>query len=116
MYIKKFKYNSVYAIWESVVKSHIAFHKLSIPEQQIKCLVVFCMYGIKEETYDIIVEKNIVPKKSIIRNYKTFLKENGLIVKKRSNEWEVCEDLKNLDVSKGVEIKVKIDLANGITK
>jgi hypothetical protein len=69
------------------------------------------MYGISEETYSKIIERKIVPKRSIINNYKTFLKEQGLIIKKRSNDWEVCSDLRDINVSKGVEIKVKIDLA-----
>jgi hypothetical protein len=109
MYIKKFKYNSLYAIWESIVRAHIAFHKIEVPEQQIKCLIVFCMYGISEDTYDKLLAKSIVPKRSIILNYKTFLKEKGLLVKRRSNEWEVCEDLKHSIVN-NIEIKVRLEL------
>lgn len=109
MYIKKFKYTSLYSMWDSIVKMHIAFHNLEVPKQQIKCLVVFCMFGISEETYKRLIDKGIVPKKSIISNYKTFLKDQGLIVKNKSNDWEVCQELRDLDITKGVEIKVRID-------
>ena len=109
MYIKKIKYGSLYAIWESIVRAHIAFHKLEIPEQQIKCLIVFCMYGVSEETYGKILDNKIIPKRSIILNYKTFLKEKGLLIKKRSNEWEVCDDLKH-SITNNVEIKVRLEL------
>ena len=116
MYIKKFRYNGLYAVWESVVRTHIALHKMSVPEQQVQCLVVFCMFGVNEKTYQMIVDKGIVPRKSIINNYKTFLKDHGLLVKIRSNVWEVCSDFKDLSVSKGIELKIKIDIADGTTK
>lgn len=116
MYTKDLKYNSKFAIWNSLVRTHIILHKLTVPEQQIQCLVLFCLYGISEETYDKLVEKKIVASKSVIKNYKTFLKDTGLIKKIRSNNWEVCDDLKKISVGNHLEMRIKISLKDGDSK
>jgi hypothetical protein len=109
LYKKSYIYSSKFAIWNCLVRCHLAFRNITIPEQQTKCLVVFCIYGINPKTYDFIVNNNIVPNKNIINNFKTSLKSKGLINKIRSKKWEVCDSLK-LPITNTLSITVNLEL------
>lgn len=89
-----------------MIRIYLICKKLNLPEQQVKTLVVFSLFGINEKSESLIVNKNIVPNKRVIRNYKTNLKDLGLIKKIRTNRWEIIDDLVFTENSINIEIKL----------
>lgn len=107
LYNKTYVYSSEYSLWEKVVRSHLLLKNIKLQEQHIKIFIYFCMYGITPETTEFLLKNEIITHKQVVYNTKTKLKEEGLISKVRSNQWEIEEPFKSMQIDDEVNIIVK---------
>ena len=91
--IKNINYNSTFHYYKSVIDIYLAVKNKELPEQVIKTLIFFIIYGINKQTYKLLVERNIASSLNIVSVYKTRLSNEGLIIKVKKTQWEVIPEL-----------------------
>lgn len=107
LYKKTYLYNTEYSLWEILVRIHLVFKKINLQQQQINILVYFCMYGVNQDTMDLLLEDKVVPNKQSIYNTRTVLKENGLLTKGKRGRWILTPALQELDIKDCINIIVQ---------
>ena len=107
IYRKTFLYNSEYSLWEVLVRIHLSFKKIRLSEQAERILIYYCMYGINRDTESLMLEEGAISGRQTLRNYKTLLKDAGMIHKVKSLKWEVTEQLKDFELKNILSIIVQ---------
>jgi hypothetical protein len=65
------------------------------------------MYGVSQETMDLLLDDKIVPNKQAIYNTRTVLKELGLISKGKKGRWILAPVLEELKIKDTLNIMVQ---------
>jgi hypothetical protein len=97
-YKKVYVYPSVYSLWDKYIKIHCLLNNIKLRNQEFLVLTYFCIQGIKDETYQFILDNKLVKDKQIIDNAKSSLVSKKLIVKTASKKWEVIEPFNSLKI------------------
>lgn len=92
-YKKVYVYNTLYDLYDKLVRVHLLMKHITLQEQQIRVLIYFTIYGINKISEEKILEDKVVKYKQQILNAKTVLKDNKLIIREKYNKWYICKEL-----------------------
>jgi hypothetical protein len=86
---KKINHSREYYFFKMIIDIHLALNNEVLAPQVKDTLIFFCMHGINNITYKMLLFNKIATSLNVIHSYKTLLQSKGFIKKIKESKWEV---------------------------
>lgn len=106
-YKKSYIYPSLFSLWDKYIKIHCLMNNIKLRNQEYLVFTYFCIDGIKDKTYQFMIDNKVVKEKQIIDNAKSSLVAKGLIEKTASKKWEVTEPFRSTKIEDDIIFMIR---------